>query len=216
MLSCRSRQPPSSDSRAVPAKERAMTRERTLSAVGTGEVSARELGNSAAARSREVAEQLWVAVCRGIRAGHQQRPAFVFPERTAVMSSSRCTTQWSLVVVLGLGLATSVTAQEADRSSRGVYNFPKTPTLRSGVVQKVNPGGAKPDIVVTDLAGWGGRVGRTGRASLKGVTHRRASPRREPDTAWTRLVGCPWLASTRCRVIVMPPPFHPPHRPSHP
>jgi hypothetical protein len=129
-----------------------MTRERTLSAVGTGEVSARELGNSAAARSREVAEQLWVAVCRGIRAGHQQRPAFVFPERTAVMSSSRCTTQWSLVVVLGLGLATSVTAQEPDRSSRGVYNFPKTSTVRSGVVQKVNPGGAKPDIVVTDLS----------------------------------------------------------------
>jgi len=60
-----------------------MTRERTLSAVGTGEVTARELGNSAAARSREVAEQLWVAVCRGIRAGHQQRPAFVFLERTA-------------------------------------------------------------------------------------------------------------------------------------
>jgi hypothetical protein len=68
------------------------------------------------------------------------------------MSSSRCPTQWSLVVVLGLGLATSVTAQEPDRSSRGVYNFPKTSTVRSGVVQKVNPGGAKPDIVVTDLS----------------------------------------------------------------
>jgi hypothetical protein len=30
----------------------------------------------AVAQSREAAERLWLAVCRGIRAGHGSRPAF--------------------------------------------------------------------------------------------------------------------------------------------
>ena len=63
--------------------ERTMSYESMVSANATGNPAKGVLGNDAAARSREAAEELWMAVCRAIRGGHQQRPAFVLPGRGA-------------------------------------------------------------------------------------------------------------------------------------